>query len=89
MQLSEIINAIKDVARAYLALARIYLAEVDIFVVIFVVLSIAILVVLALRYKKRRRKMKELIRQRKMLTARLNELTGKTKDEEIRIGKIR
>lgn len=80
MQLSEIINVIKDLARAYLALARIYLAEVDIFVIIFVVLSIVILVVLALRYKKRRKKMRELIRQRKIVTNRLNELTGKTID---------
>ena len=66
-----------------------YLAEIDIFRVVVIALSIVIVVLLALRYEKRRKKMKELIRQRKMLTARLNELTGKTKDEEIRIGKIR
>ena len=49
-------------------------AEVDIFVAVLVVLSIAIVVVLVLRYEKRRKKIKELIRQRKMLTARLDEL---------------
>jgi hypothetical protein len=69
VQISEVINAFKD-------LARMYLSEVEIFGVILVVLSIVIVVIIALRYEKRRRKMKELKRQRKMLTARLNKLAG-------------
>jgi len=80
MQLSEIINVIKDLTRAYLALARIYLAEVDIIEVLLVVISIVIVVLVALRYKKRRRKMVELTRQREIVTNRLKELTGKTID---------
>lgn len=53
-----------------------YLAEIDISGIVLIALSIVIVVVLALRYEKRRKKMKELIRQRKMLTARLDELVG-------------
>lgn len=69
VQISEVINAFKD-------LARMYLSEVEIFGFILVVLSIVIVVVIALRYEKRRRNMKELKGQRKMLTARLNKLVG-------------
>jgi hypothetical protein len=53
-----------------------YLAEIDISGIIVIALSIVIVVVLALRYEKRRKKMKELIRQRKISTARLDELVG-------------
>jgi hypothetical protein len=53
-----------------------YLAEIDIFRVVVIALSIVIVVLLALRYEKRRKKMKELIRQRKISTARLDELVG-------------
>jgi hypothetical protein len=61
---------------AFIDLVRMYLAEIDIFRVLVIALSIVIVVLLALRYKKRRKEMKELIRQRKMLTARLNKLAG-------------
>ena len=67
MQISEVINTLKD-------WARIYLAENNMFGVVVISLSILIVAVLALRYKKRRKKMKELKRQREMMTARLNKL---------------
>ena len=61
---------------AFIDLVRMYLAEIDILGVVVIALSIVIVVLLALRYKKRRKEMKELIRQRKMLAARLNKLAG-------------
>lgn len=67
MQISEVINALKD-------WAIIYLAESDILGIVVISLSILIVVVLALRYKKSWEKMKELKRQREMMTARLNKL---------------
>jgi cell division protein FtsB len=67
MQISEVINTLKD-------WARIYLAESNMFGAVVISFSILIVAVLALRYKKRRKKMKELKRQREMMTARLNKL---------------
>jgi Na+-translocating ferredoxin:NAD+ oxidoreductase RnfG subunit len=57
-------------------LAKTYLSEVEIFGIILVVISIVIVVVIALIYEKRTRKIKELKRQQKMLTARLNKWVG-------------
>jgi len=65
----KVINAFKD-------LAKMCLSEVEIFGFILVVLSIMIVVVIALRYEKRRRKMNELKRQQRTVKARLNKLVG-------------
>lgn len=66
--------------------------KIWVFVVFLFVFSITlvtiILVLLSRSYNKRKEK-KELRKLRKVLKARLNELTGKTNDEEIKIGKIR
>jgi len=48
-----------------------HLPEIDIFGTIIITLSIVILAALSMRYARRREKMKELKRQRKMLTVRL------------------
>jgi hypothetical protein len=53
-----------------------YLAEIDIFGIVVIALSIVIVVIIALVYEKQMRKVKELKRQRSMLTARLNKLVG-------------
>jgi cell division protein FtsB len=67
MQISEVINTLKD-------WARIYLAESNMFGAVVISFSILIVALLAFRYKKRRKKMKELKRQREIMTARLNKL---------------
>jgi hypothetical protein len=62
-----------------------------VFVVLVFVFSIALVTIilglLIRRYNKRKEK-KELRKRRGVLKARLNELTGKTNDEEKKIGKI-
>ena len=65
-----------EIIAAFLDLVIIYLTEIDIVEIVIIALSIVIVVVLVSRYEKRRKKMKELIRQRKMLAARLDELAG-------------
>jgi Flp pilus assembly protein TadB len=60
----------------YINLAIMHLPEIDILGTIIITLSIVILAALSMRYARRREKMKELKRQRKMLTARLDELAG-------------
>ncbi len=67
MQISEFINAFKD-------WDIMYFAESDIFWSVVISLSILIVVVLTLRYKKRRKEMTELKMQRERVTARLNKL---------------
>ena len=52
-----------------------------------IALVIAILALLTRSYNKRKEK-KELKKRREVLKARLNELTGKSNDEEIKIGKL-
>jgi uncharacterized membrane-anchored protein YhcB (DUF1043 family) len=65
--------------------------KIWVFVVLLFVSSIALVIIilglLTRSYNKRKEK-KELRKRREVLKARLNELTGKTNDEEIRIGKI-
>jgi len=65
-----------EIIAAYIDLVIMYLNEIDIFGILAIALFIVIVVVLALRYGKGRKKMRELKRQRKMLTARLDELAG-------------
>ena len=60
----------------YMDLVMMYLPEIDILGIVIITLSIVIVVVVALRYEKSMKKMRELKRQRKMLTARLDELAG-------------
>jgi ABC-type transport system involved in cytochrome bd biosynthesis fused ATPase/permease subunit len=60
----------------YIDLIIMYLPEIDILGITVITLSVLLVVVLALRYEKRRKKMRELKRQRKMLTAKLDELVG-------------
>jgi uncharacterized membrane-anchored protein YhcB (DUF1043 family) len=65
--------------------------KIWVFVVLLFVSSIALATIflglLTKSYNKRKEK-KELRKRREVLKTRLNELTGKTNDEEIRIGKI-
>jgi uncharacterized membrane-anchored protein YhcB (DUF1043 family) len=65
--------------------------KIWVFVVLLFVSSIALVIIilglLTKSYNKRKEK-KELRKRREVLKTRLNELTGKTNDEEIRIGKI-
>jgi Flp pilus assembly protein TadB len=65
-----------EIIAAYIDLVIMYLNEIDIFGILAIALFIVIVVVLSLRYGKGRKKMRELKRQRKMLTARLDELAG-------------
>jgi Flp pilus assembly protein TadB len=65
-----------EIIAAYIDLVLMYLTEINILDIVIIALFTVIVVVLASRYGKRRKKMKELIRQRKMLTARLDELAG-------------
>jgi hypothetical protein len=60
----------------YINLAIMHLPEIDILGTIIIILSIVILAALPMRYARRREKMKELKRQRKMLTARIYILAG-------------
>jgi hypothetical protein len=53
-----------------------YLAEIDIFGIVVIALSIVIVVMLALVYEKRGRKVKELKEQQRMFKVRLNKLVG-------------
>lgn len=65
--------------------------KIWLFVVLLFVFSIAlviIIVALLTRSYNKRKEEKELKNRREVLKARLNELTGKTNDEEIKIGKI-
>ena len=62
-----------------------------IFVIFLFISSFALVIVglgLITRSYNKRKEKKELRKRREVLNARLNELTGKTNDEEIRIGKI-
>lgn len=69
-----------EIIADYIDLIITYLPEIDILRIVIITLSIVIVVVLALRYEKRRKKMRELKRQRRMLTARLDELAGGRKN---------
>jgi TRAP-type C4-dicarboxylate transport system permease small subunit len=55
--------------------------------VFFIAMVIIILALITRNYNKRKEK-KELKKRREVLKARLNELTGKSNDEEIKIGKL-
>ncbi len=68
-----------EIIADFMDLIIMYLTEIDLLGMVIITLSIVIVVVLALRYEKRRKKMKELIRKRNMLTARLDELAGGNK----------
>ncbi len=68
-----------EIIADFMDLIIMYLTEIDLLRMVIITLSIVIVVVLALRYEKRRKKMKELIRKRNMLTARLDELAGGNK----------
>ena len=63
----------------YIDLIIMHLPKNDTLGIAIIALSIVILVALSLRFASRREKMKELKRQRKMLTTRLEELTGAEK----------
>ena len=63
-----------EIITAFLDSIKIYLTEKNILDIAIIVGAIVIFVVLALRYKKRSQKMRELKRQRKMLNARLDNL---------------
>ena len=72
LHVMEIINAFKD-------WAKMYRAGVFRFGITLTALSIVAVVVIAWRYKKRWRKMKEHQKQLKAIRARLNKLTGGSK----------
>ncbi len=65
-----------EIIASYIDLVIMYLAEIDILGIVVIALSIVIVVILALRFERRWEKMRKLKRQRKMLTARLDELVG-------------
>jgi Flp pilus assembly protein TadB len=65
-----------EIIASYIDLVIMYLAEIDILGIVVIALSIVIVVILALRFERRWGKMRKLKRQRKMLTARLDELVG-------------
>jgi Flp pilus assembly protein TadB len=65
-----------EIITDYIDLAIMHLPEIDILGMMIIALSIVILAALSIRYARRREKMKELKRQRKMLTTRLDELVG-------------
>jgi Flp pilus assembly protein TadB len=65
-----------EIIADYIDLVIMYIPEIDILGIIIITLSIVILVTLSMRYARWRERMKELKRQRKMLTTRLDELAG-------------
>ena len=65
-----------EIIASYIDLVIMYLAEIDILGIVVITLSIVIVMILALRFERRWGKMRKLKRQRKMLTARLDELVG-------------
>ncbi len=65
-----------EIIASYIDLVIMYLTEIDILGIVVIALSIVIVVILALRFERRWEKMRKLKRQRKMLTARLDELVG-------------